>query len=190
MKRFLNLFLEVIFNLIISVVGLGLLGLFLDLTPYEEIVIGSIFFLGSLGLLLRSDLVRLAQNSEELLKDRANLLKTLRQIELFEGLNPDLRNISDGIKILSERYSSDDLFLHWYSQKIHLLQKHIKNTLDTESFDFDQSMTAERPKILSILKKNKPDVFWALASCKSIPHFADPDGATFLRQVEKMVQDG
>jgi hypothetical protein len=51
-------------------------------------------------------------------------------------------------------------------------------------------MTAERPRILDELRYSKPDVFWALASCKSISHFADPDGTTFLRQVDRMFQQG
>lgn len=190
MKRIVAIIFEIIINILISLVFLGILGQVLDLTTYEQLVIGALFFICTSAIWLRYDLVQAAQKSEELFKDRANLLKTLGQIELFEGLNPDLREISDGIKILSERYGSKDLFVYWYSQKIHVLQRHIKNTLDTESFDFDQSMTAERSRILSSLKRSKPDVFWAVASCKSIPHFADPDGTAFLRQVDRMVQDG
>lgn len=190
MKRILAVLFEIIVNVIISLVLLGILGKILTLSAYEGIVVGGLFFLITLAIWLRYDVGKIAEYSQEIAKDRADLIKTLRQINLFEGLNPELRNISDGIRLLSEKYGSDDLFIRWYLQKIEFIQKHLKYTLDTDAFDFDQSMTAERQRILSSLKKSKPDAFWAVASCRSIPHFADPDGTAFLRQVDKMLHDG
>jgi len=103
-KRIITVSFEIFINIVISIVLLGILGKILSLSVYEQIVIGTLFFLCTLAIWVRSDLVRMAQNSDELVKDRSSLLRTIRHVEFFASLDLDLRKISDNLKTLTERY--------------------------------------------------------------------------------------
>jgi len=190
MRRLTIILFEIFINVVLSIALLELLGKNLNLTTDQQIVIGALFFLSSMAIWFRYEISKISRDSEEIAKDRATLLRTLSQANLLVGINPNLRSLADNLQILADRYGNNDVFVAWYVRGIEDLQKHLKHTVDSQTFDFDQSMTVERSRILDLLKEGPPSYFWAVAPCESIPHFADPDGTAFLRQVDERMRLG
>ena len=185
-------------NVIISVIGAAIVQQLLKLDLYQGVLLGTCLYISieviRLGYLFNRNLELLSKLT---LRDTtwAETLKLVQSLSVAKNniivIDDKIRNISDGLRLIAERYSeADNLFLQWYHDKLDDIAKHISHTIETESYEFDNSHLQEQKRIYSLFQGRASDYFWATSTCDGINWYATTTGDLFHQNLNAKFQEG